>query len=51
MDALLAEPLDQLLAELAQRDPVTQHIGVFLEEPHEVAFGGIGVHAEQQVGR
>ena len=51
MDALLRQPLDHLLAELAQRDAVARQLGMLLDQPSDVAAGRVGVHAQQQVRR
>jgi hypothetical protein len=49
MDALAGQPLDDLLAELAQADAVFGHGGVGLDHAEDVARGRVGIHAEQQV--
>ncbi len=46
-----ARPFDDLLAELAQGDAVARQVGVLLDHAQHVARGGIGIHAQQQVGR
>ena len=50
VDAFLGESLDDLLAELAQRDSVTQRLGVLLEEAADVALRRVVVHPEEEVG-
>jgi len=47
VDALLGEPLDDLLAELAQRDPIEQRVRVLLEQPRDVALGRVESSREQ----
>ncbi|HUE15899.1 MAG TPA: hypothetical protein VMR25_17140 [Planctomycetaceae bacterium] len=51
MDALAAEPLDNLLTELTQADAVEREFWIFLRHAEDIALGGISVHAEKQVGR
>ncbi len=51
VDPLAAEPLDDLLAEAAEPDAVAGQLRVGLGDAEDVALGGIGVEAEQQVGR
>ena len=46
VDALAAETLDDLLAELAQRDAVARQVGSGLGNAHDVAPGRVGVEAE-----
>jgi len=40
VDALLREPLDDLLAELPQRDPVAQRVGCSSRSPAKLRFAG-----------
>ena len=51
MNSLSAQPLDDLLAELAQANAVAGQFGLFLEYAEDVGARRIGVHAKQQVGR
>ena len=51
MDALAPEALDDALAELPQANAVQRELGILLRDSKNVAGGGIGVHAEQQVRR
>ena len=43
--------LDDLLAELAQADAAPRDLGVGGDQAQDVALRGVGVEAEQQVGR
>ena len=47
----LRQPLDDLLAEFAQRDAGARHVGIVFDEPEDVAVRGVGIEAQQQVGR
>ena len=51
MDPLSAEPLDDLLSEAADPDSVAGQAGIRLGDADDVALRGIGVEAEQEVGR
>ena len=51
VNTLPCEPLDHLLAELAQRYPVPKRVRLLLEKPGHVALGRIGIHAKQEVRR
>ncbi len=51
VNALLRQSFDDLQAELAQFDAQARQLGILLDHADHVALGGIGVHAEQQVGR
>jgi hypothetical protein len=51
VNTLAAEALDDLLSELAQLDAVASEFRVLFQDTEDVALGGIGVHAEQEVRR
>ena len=51
MDALAAEQLDDLLAELAQTDAIACDLGMRLHQPEDVPPDRLCVHAEQQIRR
>ena len=51
MDTLLRQPLDDLQTEFPQLDAQARQLGMLLDDADHVALGGIGVHAEQQIGR
>ncbi len=51
MNALASEPLDDLLAELAQADAVERQLRIFLGDSEDIALRRIGVHAQKQIGR
>ena len=51
MHALACQAFDHLLAEFAQCDAVTGQFGVAADHAEDVAARGIGVHAQQQIGR
>jgi hypothetical protein len=40
-----------LQAEFPQFDAQARQLGMFLDHADYIAFGGIGIHAEQQIGR
>ena len=51
MDALACQPFDRLLAEFPQRNAVAGALGLLVDQAEHVAARGIGIHAQQQVGR
>ncbi len=51
MDALVAEQLDDVLSEAAQADAGKAQIGPGRRHAEDVALGGVGLHAQQQIGR
>jgi hypothetical protein len=51
MHALFGEAFDDGEAELAQLDAGAGQLGIGFDDAGDVADGGIGVHAEEQVGR
>ena len=51
MDALVAQQLDDALAEAAQGDAGAAQLGLGRRHAQNVAHGGVRVHAQQQVGR
>ena len=51
MHALLGQPLDHLLTELAQGDAVPRQFRMLLEHPDHVAARRVVIHAQQNVGR
>ncbi len=51
VDALPGDPLDDLLAEPAQGDAVTDDVRPLLEEAHDVPARRVRIHAQEQVGR
>jgi len=51
MDPLAAQPLDDLLAPLAERDAVLGQLGVLPGHAQDVANGRVRVEAEQEVRR
>jgi hypothetical protein len=51
MNALVAEQLDDVLAKAAQADAGAAQFRLGGDDAEDVARGGVGLHAEQQVGR
>ena len=51
MNALSAQPFDDLLAKLAQADAIQRQLGILLGHAEDIALRRVGIHAEQQIGR
>jgi len=51
MNALTTQQPYYCLADLAQTNTIPPYLGMFLQEPHEVALGGIAFHSEQEIRR
>jgi hypothetical protein len=51
MDALPSQEFDDLLAKLAQSDPVMGERRIALGHAKQVALGRVGFHAQQEIGR
>ena len=51
MDALVAEKLDDVLAEAAQGDAGAAQFGLGGDYAEDVPYLGVGLHAQQKVGR
>jgi hypothetical protein len=51
MDALGAQQLNDVLAEAAQADAGAAQVGPGGGHAEDVALGGVGLHAQQQIGR
>ena len=49
VNAATAEHFDHLLPKAAQANPVTCDVRVLVDQPHDISFGRVAVHAEQQV--
>ena len=50
MHALAAQEANHLLAKATQADAVARYVGIFGDQPHDVAQRRITLHAQQQVG-
>ena len=51
MNPLAADKFDDLLADFPQPYPVSGDLRIDLDQAHDVSFGRIGVHAQQQIRR
>ena len=49
MDAAAAQHADHILPKFAQANPGAGDIGIFFNQPHNIALDGITLHAKQEI--